>query len=482
MSNSASNYTSLPLKTPTADAWGYLSTPSTVVDHSGVSQFGRISNGFYGVTFTSARRNRFLSGAYVVIATPEYAHDTNYGPVMCRIANTAGSTALGRSAGFQLNTFENSSASTPNSLVLTDRGVTIGFAAFSFSDGRTAHISNNNKFPNPNDIFAWYSGGFSSSSTISRGDIQSPVGNTPLQMDITGIDPHLGTYSGSSSITRWNISPASRGQRWRVKVFVRASTPVSNGQIIIFGADNQGRTFVNGNWVDIKGENIPITTEWQEVTFAYTFTSPDVAFIQVRLDGPQTGGEGTTVWWDGLRVYEESSVDYRIVPGASAFGVTPGATYNSQLTSLNSRRAATAYGTVVIPNRRALGISAGAYLENTFNVRGVSTGNSSSVFDITFEKPLNNTNYCAVLAGEYESDQDNVVVSSITSTNEFSDLLVRAGDNNRFKTVNGFRIESRKQQASNNSWSLNYASLTDPNGRTERIHFMVFGGGTYGQP
>ena len=314
MSNSSSNYTSLPLKTPTADAWGYLSTPSTVVEHSGVSQFGRVSNGFYGVTFTSP--NRFLSGAYVVIATPEYAHDTDYGPVMCRIANAAGSTALGRSAGFQLNTFENSGSFTPNRLVLTNRGVTIGFAAFSFSQNSTAYVV------------------------------------------------------GSS--------------------------------------------------------------------------------------------------------------DFVIVPGASGYGVT-GATYNSQLTSLNSRRAATAYGTVVIPNRRALGISAGAYLENTFNVRGVSAGTSQSVFDITFEKPLNNTNYCAILAGEYESDQDTSVVSSITSTNEFSDLLVRAGANNRFKTVNGFRIESLKQRESNNSWSLDYASLTDPNGHTERIHFMVFGGGTYGQ-
>jgi hypothetical protein len=33
----------------------------------------------------------------------------------------------------------------------------------------------------------------------------------------------------------------------------------------------------------------------------------NVAFIQVRLDGPNTGGSGQTIWWDGLQVERSSS-------------------------------------------------------------------------------------------------------------------------------------------------------------------------------
>lgn len=319
---SSSSYTSIPVSLPMCDAWGYLgvtapATP-TVIDNSNVADFKKIANGRFGVTFSAS--SRFSSGAYVVVSTPECCDDTNYPLACCRIADIAGSTALGRSAGFEFNTFNYSTSLAGGTANFGDPStdtLRVGFAAFSFSQ------------------------------------------------------------------------------------------------------DNR----------------------------AFSVT-------------------GTT---------------YATVPGASGFGVT-GATYNSQLTNLLSKRTATAYGTVVIPPARGNSTPVAAYVENFYNVSGVSAG-ANSVFDITFTKPLNNTNYCVILSGENESTQDTVVTSSIGSSNEFSHLIVRAGQNNKFKTRSGFRIESRKQTAagaSNNQWTLQ--SVAYQNGRTERIHFMVFGGATYGQP
>jgi len=59
---------------------------------------------------------------------------------------------------------------------------------------------------------------------------------------------------------------------------------------------------------------------------------------------------------------------------------------------------------------------------------------------------------------------------------DYSMLLVGRG----YKTVNGFRVISLKQNSTDNSW--NRSSVTYQSGVKERIHFMVFGGGTYGQP
>ena len=322
MSYSASAYTNIPVTVPMADAWGYLNlnTPSSpsIIDHSNVSAISKLANGRYGVTFAAS--SRFSSNAYVVITTPEY-NDTNnslYGPVSCRIGNINGSTALGRSAGFEMNTF---------------------------------------------------------------------------------VYNHTAFQSGGGTAT------------------------VADAQ----------------------------TNSLRVAFAAFSFS----------IDN---------------RAYSVSGTTYATVPGASGYGVT-GATYSSHLANMLSKRSATAYGTIVVPKCLGNNSPVSAYTENSYNILGVSAG-GNAVFDIIFDKPMNNTNYCVILSGEYESEQESVA-TTIPSTNEFSDLLVRAGPSNQFKTVNGFRIESRKQ-ASNNSWTLQ--SVAYQSGRTERIHFMVFGGGTYGQP
>lgn len=174
-----------------------------------------------------------------------------------------------------------------------------------------------------------------------------------------------------------------------------------------------------------------------------------------------------------------TATNFSTVPGACGYGVT-GATYNSHLTNMSSERTASAYGTIVIPGYSGGGTATpvGAYVEHSLNVLGVSAG-GNSVFDITFNKPMNNTNYCVILSGEYETAQTSLT-DTFPSTNEVSELIVRAGSNGQFKTINGFRIESLKQSSTNNGWTNQ--SVVARQGLTERIHFMVFGGVTYGQP
>ena len=156
-----------------------------------------------------------------------------------------------------------------------------------------------NEFQSSTDIFGWFSGnaGGVNAATVSRDTINSPVGNTPLRMDVTGNDPHLGSYNAA----KWNIAPALNGERWIVSVYAKANV-ATTGEILIFGANSSGAAFVNGGWLSLTGSTVNIGTEWTRVQHAHTMNSADVAFIHMRLDGPNSGGTGQTVWWDGLQV------------------------------------------------------------------------------------------------------------------------------------------------------------------------------------
>lgn len=153
-----------------------------------------------------------------------------------------------------------------------------------------------NEFQYSTDIFAWC-GPNHNASTITRDTINSPVGNTPLRMDVTGNDPHLGTYNSGV----WNIAPAVNGQTWIVSVYVKASV-ATTGQIFIFGANSAGTGFVGGAWLAISAGGFNITTEWTRVSHIITMANADIAYIHTRLDGPDSGGTGQTIWWDGLQV------------------------------------------------------------------------------------------------------------------------------------------------------------------------------------
>jgi hypothetical protein len=160
----------------------------------------------------------------------------------------------------------------------------------------TPRIRLNNVHPNPTDIFAWSGSTGHTACTVSRDTISSPFSNTPLKMAVTGNDPHISTYTISPI---WNLFPAANTQKWQVRVFCKASTSTT-AQIFIFGANSSG--VFAGAGGDISALTYDVTTEWKELILEYTFSNADIAFVQCRLDGPDTGGTGIDLWFDGLQV------------------------------------------------------------------------------------------------------------------------------------------------------------------------------------
>jgi hypothetical protein len=156
-----------------------------------------------------------------------------------------------------------------------------------------------NTFPTPLDIFGWTSS--ANAATLSRDTTisPSPAGGIPMKMAISGNDPYTISYNTPA----WNISTAASGQTWTLSVYVRASVAMT-GQLFMFGADASGTVFT---YVDYGATTVNITTEWTRVTFSYTFSNVNVASVQIRLDGPDSGGTGANIWWDGIQLEQASS-------------------------------------------------------------------------------------------------------------------------------------------------------------------------------
>ena len=169
-----------------------------------------------------------------------------------------------------------------------------------------------NEFQYSTDIVT-FSGTGGASSTITRDTISSPVGNTPLKMVVTGNDPYVSSMYNTPSD---NIAPAANGQTWIVSVYIKASV-ATTGAILIFGAAADGNVFdaVTGQ---IAVGGVGIGTDWARVSYTFTFTK-GISFIQVRLDGPETGGTGQTVWWDGLQVERVPSGTTTPTPFTSSY-------------------------------------------------------------------------------------------------------------------------------------------------------------------
>jgi hypothetical protein len=155
-----------------------------------------------------------------------------------------------------------------------------------------------NTFSKSLDIFGLTSS--VQSATLSRDTATSlsPAGGIPMKMAVTGNDPHIGSYNSAP----FNVAAAAAGQAWTLSVWVKAST-ATTGALFIFGAPASGNVF---SFPDFSAGGINITTEWTRVSFTRTLTAAQTEFVQFRLDGPESGGSGINVWWDGLQ-FERSS-------------------------------------------------------------------------------------------------------------------------------------------------------------------------------
>ena len=154
-------------------------------------------------------------------------------------------------------------------------------------------IAANNVFPQPRDIFSWCSTATLNGCTISQDTtIVSPFNNTPLKMTITGnSDPYILTTGAAT----WNIAAAAVGQTWEFSVWAMTDLATS-GELYIFEA-NSGHV-----WVQVSSYTMPLKKYWKQFKVRRTFTDATTAFVQVRLDGQNTGGSGYSIWFDGLQV------------------------------------------------------------------------------------------------------------------------------------------------------------------------------------
>ena len=155
-----------------------------------------------------------------------------------------------------------------------------------------------NVFPYPNDIYAW-TGTNQVNCTLSRdSSIIRQYGSIPLKMVVTANDSYTGTFNSST----WNLAPAVTGQTWTVSVYVKASVTTTIEGPVIFECNSSG-VFLSAT----SAGSFSIGTSWTRISYTVTFGNASTAFIQIRLDGPQTGAAGQTIWWDGLQVERAST-------------------------------------------------------------------------------------------------------------------------------------------------------------------------------
>lgn len=154
-------------------------------------------------------------------------------------------------------------------------------------------ISANNVFSQPRDIFSWCSAATLNACTISRDTtIVSPFNNTPLKMTITGdTDPYILT----NSLSAYNIAAATAGQTWELSVWAMTDLATS-GEIYLFEANS------SSVWTSQSNYTMPLKKYWKQFKVRRTFTDATTAFVQIRLDGQNTGGFGYNIWFDGLQV------------------------------------------------------------------------------------------------------------------------------------------------------------------------------------
>ncbi len=218
---------------------------------------------------------------------------------------------------------------------------------------------------------------------------------------------------------------------------------------------------------------------------APTASSPDNKFGPIEQG---VSGSGILVWGAQLE-YGHVWGEYVKTTG-TPHGTTfsrVGVTFGSEFGANNSRQA-TAWGTIVIPPITSNASLVRPYLENSYGVRTVeddrSGGGSNSAFKIRFTTPMDSDAYCVILSSEtepvYPQDNPNTVGLPVPTTDEFT-MLMFQGDNttaDQHRTRDSFSIRALKQVTTPGDQSFGQRSAFYQSGKTQRIHFMVFGGRT----
>ena len=171
----------------------------------------------------------------------------------------------------------------------------ISFSGVTIGTGLMAG-DNVNVIPSPLNIYSWMAPAGANNATLSsdRATV-SPAGGVPMLMAVSGADPYTNTYNAPY----WNVAPAAVGQTWRASVYVKASTTTQAG-IFLFGAN------AAGTYLDVNASTETVGAPWILISLQLTLTNPSSTFMQIRLDGPDAGGAGQSIWWDQLQLYRIS--------------------------------------------------------------------------------------------------------------------------------------------------------------------------------
>lgn len=257
----------------------------------------------------------------------------------------------------------------------------------------------------------------------------------------------------------------------------------------------------NSNYIDVRGcgdgwwriaavirnSSIPSSNS---IAFGISPYIGPTASSDSNIYGPieqGVSGNGILVWGAQLE-YGHIWGDY-VKTTTAPYGTTfsrVGVTYSSEY-GANTSRQATAWGTIVIPPVRSNNSNPAPYLENHYGVDRVIDdrpgGGSNSAFRVYFSEPMHTDGYCVLLSNETEtinsSDNPNTA-SPIPTTDEFTMLMVQNDSTitNQQKTKTSFSVRALKQTPTGDASFGQRASFYQ-SGKTQRIHFVVFGGRIY---
>lgn len=506
-STTATNSDSLTVNIPVCDSWGNIlvgtanaGQPTVLGDGAGVLNVSRTSVGLYGVTFTNP--NQYGSGGYIMLFTPEI---TGTPAIVGSQRWMGGSTAAGKTLGFVFSTYAQqtpfgASGGTFSPADFTYNSLRVNFAAFNLGYDRDIYSHQvANLFVNTAMLDTWTVVGSHTSRRASSNifpDTVSPEGTLIGVIGLTSASPFDGYISYPSTETIRNIHSSTK--QYTFSVFAQSIEGATLQVLIGGGGNNFGCNFnlftdaiqvINGGGgTGITGTVLDLGNGWKRCSMTSSGGSSAISPLlklpnggEMLLWGPQfeEGAQATRFTPTGSSVPVLGDQDARktLTPGSAGYGLT-GNTYNSHMPNLFSKRTATAYGTiVVVPKKNNHVEYIDCYLENAFNVAGVSAMlDSQYSVRVNFLKHAKDTNYCVILDGEYEP----VFASpDYADTREWSILAVNRGSSNNLKTTDGFTVSAYKQKTSDNQFvQTSYSSTTA--GVYEKIHFMVFGGGTYG--
>ena len=538
MNYSSSPATSVPVSAPSCDSWGlfqFVSTGGSVgpvtLAHSGISAATRVVSGIYSISFK--RPQDYRSGAYYVAVTPEINNDTDvvnvFGVVDRNLTQNRQSPRSENKEFFRIANINPFSGSAPTDFNIGDplTSYRANCAVFCFATGATATgitfeaetrnlILNNtqiganfwnlstvgvtlnteiapdfsktasmvsNLSNGPGNAYVWADSVGLSFDTTPRTFTASVYAKAVNRPGITSESFYLWLNTGGKQ-SLYNFSAAQDGSLLSSTLNYGTGTPTHSGHY--YEIEKAGNRWVRFSMtITVEGMNGSDTIRLG--FFPSGGASGFTTGASIYLWGAQLE-EGSVktplIYTSSTAVVGDQDSRRSLVPGARGFGVS-GPTYSTAIPNIVYNRTATAYGTIVIPGNK--GWTSGnrpvAYLENAFNTKGVSLGYNAGLsaggtasYSLLFTTPMKDANYCVILSSEKETAIENEETSSQDAPEwEWCIPYVRGQ-----KTVNGFKVEVARPASSGVSVPWRTEPTMYQNGRTERIHYMVFGGKTYG--